>query len=103
SNLQSLCENNWQFTCINSAAHTWLKTRHQRDTFDIVFLDPPFGGSDIPSLLRELVKGEVMAHGALCYIESPAAIEPGDLPQGFTKKKQKRAGRVHFCLCQYDR
>ncbi|MEO7402963.1 MAG: 16S rRNA (guanine(966)-N(2))-methyltransferase RsmD [Burkholderiales bacterium] len=63
--------------------------------YDVVFLDPPFGGE---RLLRSLIALEPwLASGASVYLESDAPLTPGPTWQIV---KQSRAGAVHYGLVQ---
>ena len=74
-------------------AMAWLADN--ASTWDIAFLDPPFG-ADLVEPLRLLI-ARVRA-GGFVYVESPAALEPDALPAGYLLHRQKRAARVHFAL-----
>jgi 16S rRNA (guanine966-N2)-methyltransferase len=64
-----------------------------RSQYDVIFLDPPFGGGYWPQLLPFLPQH--LAPGALVYYESAAWPE---LPPGWEAWKQGRAGQVIFQL-----
>lgn len=71
------------------------------EPFDIVFLDPPFGGLDPANLCKLLASGW-LAPGALIYIESGKESlqqdTAGGFPPGWTVVRDKTAGRVRFML-----
>ena len=69
-----------------------------RDTFDIVFLDPPFKDDRAAELCRLLDKGGLLAPGAMVYLEEPRERPPTDLPESWVIKKQKAAGNVRYSL-----
>ncbi|HKW79541.1 MAG TPA: RsmD family RNA methyltransferase, partial [Casimicrobiaceae bacterium] len=72
-------------------AHAFVA--RERRTFDVVFLDPPFAGADLDSLMAAAA-ARVAAGGAL-YVEAGAPIEA---PVGFVVARDDRAGRVHYHL-----
>jgi len=76
-----------------------IATRLAPGTFDVVFLDPPFGaGLLLPALERVRA---LLATGGLVYAESGAPIEPelaGNL--GLEVVRTGQAGQVRFCLLQ---
>ncbi len=80
-------------------AEQWLEQRH-KEVFDIVFLDPPFNGRHLEFCIQALELGNLMAQGCLIYIESPRAIRLAELPSRWSIERQKKAGTVHYCLCQ---
>ncbi len=101
-NLAALGEPN---CCIVAAdAVTWLQTTPPRNTFDIVFLDPPFA-SNLSHRVAHLLEnnGWLNAH-ALIYIETPTHHAPGapadKLPENWQPVKQKVAGDVDYRLYQ---
>ena len=71
------------------------------EPFDIVFLDPPFGGLD-PANLCTLLASGWLAPGALIYIESGKesgeADAASEFPPGWTVVRDKTAGRVRYRL-----
>ena len=74
-------------------AFVWLD-RHQ-DTFDIVFLDPPFGTDMAAESCARILNSGHLAPGGLIYVESAAGFQA---PEGLEIRKQGRAGRVHYML-----
>lgn len=72
------------------------------DTFDIVFLDPPFGKALAPRACRELLASGALRPDARVYIEAaPDEIE-GAVPDGWRMVRQSRAGQVAFGLAMQE-
>ena len=67
--------------------------RADTETYDVVFLDPPFKAGYWPRLAPLLPPR--LAPGALVYHESAT---PPDLPQGWEVHRQGRAGQVNYQL-----
>ena len=70
--------------------------RKTNETFDVVFLDPPFSKNfhvKILDLIRPLVK-----KGSVIHLESNANY---DIPRYFEKKRRKRAGQVLYTLLEF--
>jgi 16S rRNA (guanine966-N2)-methyltransferase len=65
------------------------------ETFDVVFLDPPFRQNALPVLLERLPAR--LAPGARVYVEAPAALEPGG---SWRELKRSRAGQVSYQLLE---
>jgi len=62
-------------------------------SFDVIFLDPPFQRGILPLLLPLLPQR--LAPGGLVYVETEAALEPGE---GWEVWRSGRAGNVFYCL-----
>ena len=62
-------------------------------SFDLVFLDPPFGQNAHASVLERLT--EHLALGARVYVEAPSPLE---LPAPWRELKRSRAGQVSYQL-----
>lgn len=76
-------------------ALAWL-ARNQ-GPWDIAFVDPPFG-TDLLAPITLLA--DRLTPGGFAYVESPAQLEPDNLPGEYRVHRQKRAGSVHFALLQ---
>jgi 16S rRNA (guanine966-N2)-methyltransferase len=75
----------------------YLKT--SQDSFDVVFLDPPYQQA-VPPLLA-LLAGHLRA-GAVVYVERPSEGELQALACWGSLLKSGRAGAVHYGLLQVD-
>jgi 16S rRNA (guanine966-N2)-methyltransferase len=71
-------------------------------SFDVVFLDPPFG-DDILGRAIELAAPLVSEDGFL-YVEAGSQIEPGETEAlaGWTLVRHGKAGAVHYHLLQRE-
>ena len=76
-----------------SDAVAWMG-RAAPGSFDLVFIDPPFG-TDLAERALPLA-ARLAAADALIYLESRQA--PAALPEGWGLHRQGRAGAVHFHL-----
>jgi 16S rRNA (guanine966-N2)-methyltransferase len=65
-----------------------------RETYDLIFLDPPFTDTLLPGILPRAAT--LLAPGGRIYAESPAPLEP----PGLTVLRRGRAGQSHFCLLE---
>lgn len=72
--------------------------RLDRQSFDVVFLDPPFADADHAALLARVA--DRLAPGARVYVEAPRPLDP---PAGWSVQRRLRAGNVHAHLLQSDR
>ncbi len=68
------------------------------DTFDIVFVDPPFGKDLASKAFRELLKCGALRPGGRVYIETEPAEFEGVVPEHWRLLRQSRAGQVAFGL-----
>lgn len=69
-------------------------------TFDIVFMDPPFGQNLVPPVCRLLEQRGWLTAAAKIYIEAEAAWKPDALPPQWRLLKAKSAGEVGYRLFQ---
>lgn len=76
-----------------SDALRWLA--RNREKFDIVFLDPPFGEGLIDKSCTRLRETGCLKPGALVYMEAERGLA---WPAGFEIKKQGLAGQVQYAL-----
>jgi 16S rRNA (guanine966-N2)-methyltransferase len=70
-------------------------------TYDMVFLDPPFGRGVIPTALAQLRGSERLADGARVYVEAERELEIEALP-GWSVLSKGKAGQVGFHLLEMD-
>jgi 16S rRNA (guanine(966)-N(2))-methyltransferase RsmD len=77
-------------------ALAWM-ARCPPDSFELVFIDPPF---DAPLVAPALAAASrLVVPQGFVYVESGAALGP-ELPPGLSVHRQGRAGAVHFHLLQ---
>ena len=74
--------------------------RTKPETFDIVFLDPPFAAGLLRAAAQLLEDRDWLAPEALIYVESAARVPLPELPQTWQPVKAKRAGEVGYHLFQ---
>jgi 16S rRNA (guanine966-N2)-methyltransferase len=80
-----------------SDAITYLK-RCAAQSFDVVFLDPPFGTGRLADLCALLKEKELLKSGAKVYLEQDRAAALPLLPGGWSVLKEKTAGNVRYAL-----
>ena len=81
---------------VRADALKWLA--HTARTFDIVFLDPPFGAGLIPRSLEMLIGRSILRSRGMVYAESEPELEM--VMAGFEIVKQARTGRVQYMLLE---
>jgi 16S rRNA (guanine966-N2)-methyltransferase len=72
--------------------------RGDLQTFDIVFLDPPFADNALGELCRLLLQSGCLTQHARIYIEQDRAADTVELPDGWTLTHEKSAGNVRYSL-----
>ena len=70
------------------------------DRFDIVFLDPPFAADLLDETCRLLAEQQLLADGALVYLEQDRGKSESQLPEAWRVLKDKTAGNVRYMLAQ---
>jgi len=84
---------------LNQDALDYLRSK-PAETFDLVFLDPPFAADLLEETCRLLAKQQLLADGALVYLEQDRSRAEPDLPDGWQVRKNKTAGNVRYMLVQ---
>lgn len=69
-----------------------------RESFDIVFLDPPFEEDRVGELCRLLDAGHWLVPGAAAYLEQDRTRPAVVLPEGWVTLREKTAGNVRCFL-----
>jgi 16S rRNA (guanine966-N2)-methyltransferase len=77
-------------------AFAYLK--RTEESFDVVFLDPPFGQNALPAVFRQLGQHCGLERGARVYVESS---EPFAAGEGWRELKRARAGQVSTQLLDW--
>ena len=77
--------------------------RSASESFDIVFLDPPFAADILGETCRLLAETDCLADGALVYLEEDRSRKEPALPEGWQVLKNKTAGNVRYMLARTGR
>ncbi len=97
---QALLKTN-KISIFNQDALNFLSEKSTQ-TFDFVFLDPPFNKNYLPKTLKALSKGNFVISNTKIYIESEFKIFKNEaiewLSTNIRINKQKHTGQVHYCL-----
>ncbi|HEX7971718.1 MAG TPA: 16S rRNA (guanine(966)-N(2))-methyltransferase RsmD [Thiobacillus sp.] len=80
-----------QVDVLRADALAWLA--HNRETFDLIFVDPPFDSGLAGQVLADLARH--LKSGGHAYVEQGAEVIA---PPGFIIHRSGRAGRSHFAL-----
>jgi 16S rRNA (guanine966-N2)-methyltransferase len=85
-------------TVVRADAVEYLRQTPQ--TFDIIFLDPPFSTDLIARCAGLIETHGWIKPGGLIYVEAPSRIESLPLPAGWELIRSKKAGQVGYHLAQ---
>lgn len=77
-----------------------LLGQNASETFDLVFLDPPFHQNLLPAACQALEANGWLSKRAWIYIESEAPPSQLELPASWQLHREKRAGKVYYSLWQ---
>ena len=90
-----------QYTIINEDAMIYL-SKPTKQSFDLVFLDPPFAKNLLLQTIDRLSNNNYINSQSQIYIESEYKITEENLSSltnyHFKINKQKKSGNVHYCL-----
>jgi len=86
--------------CHTTSALHFLQTASQK--YDLVFIDPPFGGALVQPVCALLAENDLLAQGALVYVETALHDPPPDTPPGWSLHRDKAAGGVAYRLFTVD-
>ncbi len=78
----------------------YLQTARPQQTYDLVFLDPPFAADFIEKTCALLESKSWLASQACIYLESNQALDTYKLPDNWLLSKQKKAGQVYYGLAE---
>ena len=82
-----------------ASALEWLS--RSNDTFDIVFIDPPFDSELYEPTLQLLLERSLLADGGWLYLES-ARDRQLPMPEGLRLHRDKVAGQTRYQLWQHS-
>ena len=76
-------------------ANKWIQKN--REVFDIVFIDPPFGGDPIYEICQKVEEAALARK--FIYLEWHSELDNSLLPVQWELLKHKKSGSVFFALC----
>lgn len=79
----------------------YLKSASGRDSFDIVFLDPPYARNMKDEILKKVTKAGILNDGAVVVCETDKDEIDGDI-YGLTLRKRYKYGRVLVFIFDYN-
>nr|AAR38488.1 methyltransferase, putative [uncultured marine bacterium 583] len=94
-----------QYTIINEDAMIYL-AKPSKQSFDLVFLDPPFAKNLLIQTIEKLSNNNYINSQSQIYIESEYKLTEDNLSSlinyHFKINKQKKSGNVHYCLISLE-
>ena len=94
-----------QYTIINEDAMIYL-AKPSKQSFDLVFLDPPFEKNLRIQTIEKLSSNNYINNQSQIYIESEYKITEDNLSplinNHFKISKQKKSANVHYCLISLE-
>ena len=78
-----------------------ILARKAGESYDVVFIDPPFRQGLIPLSIRQLESGSWLNDDAKIYVEMEKQSTPGDIPEHWHLLRGQQTGNVRYCL--YER
>ncbi|MBT8148632.1 MAG: 16S rRNA (guanine(966)-N(2))-methyltransferase RsmD [Pseudomonadales bacterium] len=84
-----------------SDALAWLQREavvKPASTFDIAFIDPPFGAKLVPASIAALEQSDLLAGDALVYVEQESGAALPQPPAHWQLVKNRLAGQVNYLL-----
>lgn len=70
--------------------------RQKKESVDLIFLDPPYGGELLNRALAEICRIDILRQGGIMLCESAAEDQLNELPAPYQVTKTYRYGRI--CL-----
>jgi 16S rRNA (guanine966-N2)-methyltransferase len=89
--------------CHLADALSWLHSQRPPQTYDIVFLDPPYAADLVAACLHLLDTPEWLASEAWVYVELAKAQALPDLPSSWEIWREKHAGGTSYRLLRVRR
>lgn len=100
--VKQLKENSQLLKChadvVQTDALIYLQNCEQ--TFDVIFLDPPFNKGLLPACLQAIQDRQLLKDDGWIYIESELSVPDLDLPTHWQLHREKKAGQVYLRLFQ---
>jgi len=94
-------QENLETKVLNTDALTWLSSFDKtlsNETFDVVFLDPPFRKGLLNDCLNYLERHHLVNKGSIIYLEREKEASDIVIPTSWNLLKEKEAGQVRYQL-----
>jgi 16S rRNA (guanine966-N2)-methyltransferase len=84
---------------VRADAMRWL-AEAEPDSFDIIFVDPPFQRDLAQTVLDAIADTGLLREGGFVYLETPSSGPTPVPPEGWVEWREKRVGEVRMQLMQ---
>lgn len=84
--------------CINAKAERFLSRGDSGRSYDLVFLDPPFGAGVVTAISQLLEAEQWLRHESYVYLENSSTGPQPTLPPNWETSRDKKAGDVRYRL-----
>jgi 16S rRNA (guanine(966)-N(2))-methyltransferase RsmD len=86
-----------QCNVLTCDAFSYLRNAAGKETFDIIFLDPPYALKLMPKLLNQIARSNILAPRALLICETED-VTPPEAPESLSLLKHTKYGRVSISV-----
>ncbi len=87
-----------QAKAVQTDALGWLQTAPPKYSFDIVFIDPPFGAGLLQPCCQQLASSGLLAENARVYLETDVVESLPFFSREWQILREKRSGQVAYYL-----
>ncbi len=77
---------------------TWVYLGSARESFSLIFIDPPYGGGIYEKTLSLIRGRRLLSDGGVIAVEWDENVHVPDFPPEFVRVRDRRYGRVHITL-----
>ena len=77
---------------------SYLDDSKHLDSFDIIFLDPPFGVYSLEKILEHIDKTKSLNSQGMVYYESNQSLENSMISNSCDNYRESKAGNVYYGL-----
>ncbi|MEH6651689.1 MAG: 16S rRNA (guanine(966)-N(2))-methyltransferase RsmD [Motiliproteus sp.] len=90
-----------QASVIHSQAIAWLQKTTTDSTFDLIFLDPPFGKTMLQQCCELIDQQALLNSNGWIYIEAESTLQPLPVPAHWQLHRSLKAGQASCYLYQH--
>lgn len=73
-----------------------------KDTYDLVFIDPPYATDMATDALLRILEAEILAPGAILVVETGRKASLAELPTGLTLRKESRYSISYVSIYEWE-
>lgn len=80
----------------------WLNTNNNNQSFDLVFIDPPFKQGLMATVIERLFNEQRVHKDSMLYLEQEKNLEWPGFPENWSCYKEKTTSQVRYGLFKYQ-